>query len=135
MITLEKCIDHLKKGYPNSVLICGWVVKTKEDLLSEQTNLHMGLDKDSNGLFRSRTSSFVKELAEHPENCHLISIDGDHDTDGTDEAVCPYCGHEIMDSWEYSRDDGEIECGQCCQEFNYTRNVSVTYSTSKRRDR
>jgi hypothetical protein len=133
MITLEKCIEHIKKGYPNSVLINGWVIKTEEDLLSGQENLHMGIDKDSNGLFKARSSSFIRELEEHPENCHLISIDGDYDTDNTDEIVCPYCGHEGSDSWEYSRDSGEIECGRCCQEFNYNRDVSVSYSTSKRK--
>ena len=48
---------------------------------------------------------------------------------GTHEMVCPYCGEEQSDSWEYSRDDGTVECGSCSRQFRYTRNVSVDYTT------
>lgn len=52
------------------------------------------------------------------------------DHEFTDEVVCPYCGREHCDSWEYS-DDGTEECNDCGKTFNYTRNVTVEYSTSK----
>jgi len=53
------------------------------------------------------------------------------DTEYTDEMVCPHCGHEQMDSWEHHDDDGATECGECGEEFDYSRHVSVSYSTSK----
>jgi hypothetical protein len=46
----------------------------------------------------------------------------------TDEIVCPHCGYEHLDSWEYS-DEGETECGDCCKPFSFCRNVAISYST------
>lgn len=53
------------------------------------------------------------------------------DTDLTDEIVCPECGHEESDSWEYGdlESSGRVTCGRCSREFWATRNVSITYST------
>ena len=45
------------------------------------------------------------------------------------EIVCPYCGYTERDSWELTDDDGENTCGRCDSEYEYTRNVSITYST------
>ena len=53
----------------------------------------------------------------------------DGDTECTSEAVCPHCGKECRDSWELV--DGAIKCGDCGNEFLVTREVEVTYSTSK----
>jgi hypothetical protein len=50
--------------------------------------------------------------------------------EGTNEIVCPYCGHEFMDSWEL-QEDGEMDCYECNKKFNYAINRSVDYSTSK----
>lgn len=44
---------------------------------------------------------------------------------------CPYCDWEDNDSWEFSEDSGVQVCGGCEKEFNVTRNVEVTYSTSR----
>ena len=68
----------------------------------------------------------------HP--CRQIRIDKriaefNGDTSYTREVVCPHCGHEHMDSWEM--DDGEYSCSDCDNEFEITRDVDVTYSTSK----
>lgn len=52
------------------------------------------------------------------------------DHEFTDEIVCPYCGYEDVDSWEYS-DDGVAECPDCDREFEYLRNIRVTYTTEK----
>jgi uncharacterized Zn-finger protein len=52
------------------------------------------------------------------------------DHEYTDEIICPYCGEDVMDSWEYS-DSGDIQCGKCRKEFTYEREVTVTYSTQK----
>lgn len=53
------------------------------------------------------------------------------DTDFTQEITCPWCGHEQHDSWEAS-DDGEYICDVCENEYYYTRDVEVTYSTAKK---
>ncbi len=52
------------------------------------------------------------------------------DHEFTDEVVCPYCGQEESDSWEFS-DSGSQKCSGCDKEFIFTRNVSVSYSTEK----
>lgn len=44
---------------------------------------------------------------------------------------CPYCGFEDYDSWEFDQDKGTTECGDCGEEFNVTRDIEVTYSTSR----
>lgn len=53
------------------------------------------------------------------------------DHEYTDEIVCPWCGYKMSDSWEMS-DDGEYDC-DCGKSFEYTRNYSVDYSTSRTR--
>ena len=42
---------------------------------------------------------------------------------------CPYCGYENTDSWEMDDSSGEVECGRCGSEYEYEREVSVSYST------
>ena len=41
---------------------------------------------------------------------------------GTDEIVCPYCGYEISDSWEYSDSDDQ-QCCACDKHFHYNRHT------------
>lgn len=53
------------------------------------------------------------------------------DHEYTNEVVCPYCGYKDRDSWELSDNDGETYCGRCDKEFAYTRNISISYCTSK----
>lgn len=60
-----------------------------------------------------------------------------HECNLTHEAVCPYCGHEHGDSWEWGgtergETDGEAECDSCEREFFWSRDVSVTYSSQKK---
>lgn len=47
-----------------------------------------------------------------------------------DLIVCPYCGHHHRDSWEYTGEDGDIDCEHCSRLFRYSRMVSVTYSST-----
>lgn len=54
----------------------------------------------------------------------------DHDL--TDEVVCPWCGQVSSDSWEYD-DEGEEWCDQCEKDFTFVRNITVTYSTEKKK--
>lgn len=55
------------------------------------------------------------------------------DHEFTEEVVCPYCGYEFSDSWEFS-DNAEIECDECGETFISERNSEVTYSTQKKED-
>lgn len=52
------------------------------------------------------------------------------DHEYTDEIVCPHCGYEHSDSWEYE-EDGEEDCHECGKPFYSGRDLSVTYWTSK----
>jgi DNA-directed RNA polymerase subunit RPC12/RpoP len=50
----------------------------------------------------------------------------------TDEVVCPYCGYEFEDSWEFftnDQEDTEIDCDECDKTFVASRNITITYST------
>ena len=55
--------------------------------------------------------------------------DHEFDTEYTDEAICPWCGYEHKDSWEFL--DGEAECESCSRPFSVSKYVSVTYSTNR----
>ena len=59
------------------------------------------------------------------------SSHGEIEHDCTDEITCPYCGYEFSESWEYGRDHGEIECHECDKSFTYSRDIQVTYATSR----
>lgn len=48
----------------------------------------------------------------------------------TCEIVCPYCGHEHSNSWEFS-DSGVTGCNKCEKKFFYQRDVDVTYISSR----
>ena len=51
--------------------------------------------------------------------------------ENTSEIICPYCGYELADSFEFSDDSFEINCYDCENTFSVERNIEVTYSTSK----
>ena len=48
----------------------------------------------------------------------------------TAEVVCPWCGYEFTDSWDFP-DDGEEECPSCWKPFKFSRDVTVDYCTEK----
>lgn len=55
----------------------------------------------------------------------------------TSEIVCPYCGDELGDSWEFGsgrQDIGEVDCPNCEKTFIAYRNIEVTYNTWKKDD-
>ncbi|MFC1754498.1 hypothetical protein ACFL96_14075 [Thermoproteota archaeon] len=50
------------------------------------------------------------------------------------DITCPYCKHEILDSWEYGTDEiegdlGVIECEKCEKKFTARRDTSITYDS------
>jgi hypothetical protein len=50
---------------------------------------------------------------------------------GTMNAVCPWCGREVADSWELWHPESECECNQCGRLFKATRIVTVEFDTEK----
>ena len=46
------------------------------------------------------------------------------------EITCPWCGSVRGDSWEAEDEDTDY-CENCENEYSHTRNVEVTYCTSK----
>ncbi len=48
----------------------------------------------------------------------------------TEDITCPYCGDTVSDSYERD-DEGSFDC-DCGESFEYCRNITVTYSTSKK---
>ena len=49
----------------------------------------------------------------------------------TDEIVCPYCGYTFQCSYELDGESGRVECEECEEEFEYFRNIEVSYNTYK----
>lgn len=49
----------------------------------------------------------------------------------TKNVVCPYCGYEDKDSWEYDGSWGGTACVHCGKKFNYERTTSVSFTTFK----
>jgi len=44
---------------------------------------------------------------------------------GTMNAVSPWCGREVADSWELWHPESECECNQCGRLFKATRVVTA----------
>jgi len=51
------------------------------------------------------------------------------------ELVCPYCGYEHQDSWEFG-EDGEVECcnEKCERTFSFHTNTVTTYTSKKMKE-
>ena len=50
--------------------------------------------------------------------------------ESTEEIVCPYCGYEFSNSFEYNDASGaSIECLECDKEFGLEVQVTVEYTT------
>jgi len=50
----------------------------------------------------------------------------------TDEVVCPWCGNEYRDCWEWTENSDEMKCDECGKVFEYEKDVTVKYDTSKK---
>ena len=58
-----------------------------------------------------------------------ISISSETEKRLEDNIVCPFCGYEDYDSWDYSADGGDYECDNCSAVLEVNREVAVTYDT------
>lgn len=54
---------------------------------------------------------------------------GEIDHEWTSFPVCPHCGHEHRDAWEWG-DDDHHECGVCERPFRAVRHVTVDWVTT-----
>lgn len=44
--------------------------------------------------------------------------------------VCPWCGFQYQDSWEFP-DNDETDCDECEKPFKHRRIIDITYDTEK----
>lgn len=61
-----------------------------------------------------------------------ISLGKEHDTENTRNAICPHCGHEHQDCFEWGADEDEYNCNRCSLPFTYYREVIIEYTTIKK---
>lgn len=57
-----------------------------------------------------------------------------HDTNFKDSIICPHCGHEQQDTWEWELNDDDLNkerCQKCDKEFYVEVHVIVNYTTTK----
>lgn len=61
-----------------------------------------------------------------------------HETDHTNEAVCPHCGQALQSTMELFCDNTQLDgaetfedCERCGKPYQIRRNVDVTYTTTK----
>ena len=83
------------------------------------------------GIYAERGFYHKDTCYEQIKQKHIDDYEWDeHKTSYEIEMICPYCGYTERDSWELTDDDGQNTCGQCDSEYEYTRDVSITYSTT-----
>lgn len=56
---------------------------------------------------------------------------GKYDYYSEPEITCPYCGSALGDSWEMADEGDNEECEVCGGIYDYTRDVTVTYTSEK----
>lgn len=50
----------------------------------------------------------------------------------TPEMICPHCGTEQSDAWEYQLNDGnetEVDCDKCAKKFRVFAEIKVKYTS------
>jgi hypothetical protein len=72
--------------------------------------------------------SEMKEIQDKIDRFLARSDEYDHTL--THEAVCPWCGYEHVDSWEF-RDNDTANCHECENGFKLERIVTVQYTTER----
>jgi len=56
-------------------------------------------------------------------------------TEHTDEATCPYCGHVEQDSWELGEGDTWNTCNACGATYDVCVSVDISYTTRKQTEK
>ena len=52
----------------------------------------------------------------------------ENDCTNTELIVCPFCGHEHIDSWE-QEESGNFECEECENVFYVSVQIEVSYTS------
>jgi DNA-directed RNA polymerase subunit RPC12/RpoP len=101
--------------------------KTHCDLCGEKVTKGEGIY--AIGGFYHNDTCYIKH-----QQSFIDSYDGEEiDSEYEKEMICPYCGYENTDSFEFiDEGEGVRICGRCGRDFEFTVNVSITYSTKKR---
>lgn len=58
----------------------------------------------------------------------------EHATDYTNTPICPWCGHDHYDAFEWGMENGEYEkhdCDSCGKTFEVSCSINVSYCTEK----
>lgn len=68
-------------------------------------------------------------------NLELSIIGKKIDCTYTDEIVCPFCGCEYEDSYEFFNDDSvntliDLKCQECHKHFDVSREFNVNYTST-----
>lgn len=58
-----------------------------------------------------------------------IEIKDEYDHTGTDQPICPHCGHVHHDAYEWRGEDGEAECEDCGKPFDWSLMIIQRYTT------
>ena len=64
----------------------------------------------------------------------MSTISTDFITYNTEELVCPYCEYFLWSSGDIEEDEGLFTCVNCGEEFNFRRNIFVTYDSWRKED-
>lgn len=56
---------------------------------------------------------------------------GNHKSYYEHDAICPYCGKKVPDSWEL-KDGDDVMCSRCENVFEVSSIITVEYSTRKK---
>jgi len=67
-----------------------------------------------------------KNIGVHKLDINFKGRDRQYET----ECICPYCGTENSNSWELPDEDDNYECESCGGIYNYSRIVTVEYTSS-----
>jgi nitrite reductase/ring-hydroxylating ferredoxin subunit len=60
--------------------------------------------------------------------------DQEIDTFSRDTIICPWCGHEFRDPWEFDMNDGDcmdMECYECDAKFTVLCSIDISYTTER----
>lgn len=64
----------------------------------------------------------------------MAKIRGEIDHEYTTNVVCPWCGHEFSDCFEWPDSDDGDDCTECGKRYSYYREVSISYVSKKEVD-
>lgn len=77
----------------------------------------------------SRPNGEKWAIADRLPNENNFISDDISETEFSPTMKCPYCGHEVKDSWTYQRQGDNVICQHCHSLFEYERKIEISYKT------